>query len=102
MFMEVVVKEWDVFVFELIIEQGIIYYKSSGKFIGYGVVVIVVVILEVFEEVELKDFKDFKIIGISCKNVDVCEIVIGKLFFGLDVQKEGMCIVMIVYLLVFG
>lgn len=43
------------------------------------------VVLEVFEEVELKDLKDFKIIGISCKNVDVYEIVIGKLFYGLDI-----------------
>lgn len=102
MLLEVVVKQWEVSVDELIILEGVIKYEVFGQFIGYGEIVLVVVSIEVFEEVLLKDLKDFKIIGIDCKNVDGFKIVKGEFLFGIDVQEEGMLIVMIEYFLVFG
>ena len=54
------------------------------------------------KDVKLKDKKDFKIIGTSRKNVDVPKIITGKPLFGIDIQREGMLIAMIVHPPAFG
>lgn len=87
---------------ELTTEAGIIKHASSGRTLGYGDVAAAAASIPVPEEVELKDPKDFKIIGTDRKNVDTPKIVKGEPLFGLDVDKEGMLIAMIVHPPAFG
>ncbi|MFO7721327.1 MAG: molybdopterin cofactor-binding domain-containing protein [Gillisia sp.] len=95
-------KKWEVPVSELSVENGIISHTGSDKSIGYGEIAKDAAQIEVPGEVELKDNKDFKIIGTSRKNVDARKIVTGQPLFGLDVQRDGMLIAMIVQPPAFG
>lgn len=94
--------QWGVPVSELSVEKGIIKHIGSEKSIGYGEIAKAAAQIEVPEEVELKENADFKIIGTSRKNVDAKKIVTGKPLYGLDVQREGMFIAMIVQPPAFG
>lgn len=102
MLMEAAAKKWNVPVGEITTESGILFHKKSGKKAGYGEVASAAAQLPVPKEVELKDIKDFKIIGTSKKNVDGHKIVTGQPLFGLDYEKEGMLIAMIVHPPAFG
>lgn len=102
MLMEAAAKKWNVPVREITTEPGILFHKKSGKKTGYGEVASAAAQLPVPKEVELKDIKDFKIIGTSKKNVDGHKIVTGQPLFGLDYEKEGMLIAMIVHPPAFG
>jgi CO/xanthine dehydrogenase Mo-binding subunit len=102
MLMEGAAKKWNVPVGEITTEPGILFHKKSGKKIGYGEVASAAAQLPVPKEVELKNIKDFKIIGTSKKNVDGHKIVTGQPLFGLDYEKEGMLIAMIVHPPAFG
>ncbi|MGE0590311.1 MAG: molybdopterin cofactor-binding domain-containing protein [Cyclobacteriaceae bacterium] len=92
---------WQVPVEEITTEAGQLHHNASGKSAGYGAMASAAG-LEVPEEVALKDTKDFKLIGISKKNVDALKIVTGKPMFGMDTQREGMLIAMIVHPPAFG
>ncbi len=94
--------QWEVPVSELSVEKGIIKHTGSDKSIGYGEIAKVAAKIEVPEEVELKENKNFKIIGTSRKNVDAKKIVTGQPLYGLDVQRDGMLIAMIVQPPAFG
>ena len=87
---------------ELTTSMGIIRHEASGQTLGYGDVAADAALLEVPEDVRLKDPADFTIIGTSRRNVDGPDIVRGKPLFGLDVQREGMLIAMIVHAPAFG
>jgi isoquinoline 1-oxidoreductase beta subunit len=50
----------------------------------------------------MKEASEYSIIGTDRRNVDGKEIVTGAPLFGLDVQKEGMLIAMIVHPPAFG
>ncbi len=101
MLLEAAAKEWQVPVSELTTKNGTISH-SSGKSAGYGEFAQAASQLSVPEEVELKDPKDFKIIGTPTKNVDGPKLVKGEPLFGLDYNKEGMLIAMIVHAPSFG
>ncbi|MCK6616173.1 MAG: molybdopterin-dependent oxidoreductase [Cyclobacteriaceae bacterium] len=101
MLMEAAAKQWQVPVSELSTDQGVIKH-TSGKTIGYGEVAAQAVSVTVPEEVQLKDPKDFKIIGKPTKNVDGQKVIKGEPLFGLDIQREGMLIAMIVHAPAFG
>lgn len=102
MLMEAAAQQWQVPVEELTTDAGVISHEKSKQTIGYGEVASAAAKLTVPEEVELKDVKDFKIIGTSRKNVDAKKIVTGEPLFGLDYQREGMLIAMIVHPPAFG
>lgn len=93
---------WQVPVEEVTTASGQLHHKASGKSTGYGAMASVAAGLEVPEEVTLKDTKDFKLIGTSKKNVDALKIVTGKPLFGIDTQRDGMLIAMIVHPPAFG
>ncbi len=93
---------WAVPVEEITTETGMLHHKKSGKSAGYGAMASAAAKIPVPKEVKLKDKKDFKIIGTSKKNVDVSKIVTGKPLFGIDTQREGMLIAMIVHPPAFG
>jgi isoquinoline 1-oxidoreductase beta subunit len=93
---------WGVGVESLTTEAGMIIHEASGQQAGYGEMAALAATLEVQEEVALKDHKDFKIIGTSRKNVDGQKIVTGQPLCGLDIQKEGMQIAMIIHAPAFG
>jgi isoquinoline 1-oxidoreductase beta subunit len=101
MLMEAAAKQWQVSVAELTTDKGIIKH-TSGKSVGYGEVASQAVSVAVPEEIPLKDPKDFKIIGKATKNVDGKKVIKGEPLFGLDVQREGMLIAMIVHAPAFG
>jgi isoquinoline 1-oxidoreductase beta subunit len=101
MLMEAAAQLWQVPVSELTTEKGVIKHPS-GKTIGYGEMASKAVGIAVPEEVALKDPKDFTIIGKPTKNVDGKKVIKGEPLFGLDVQREGMLIAMIVHAPAFG
>jgi isoquinoline 1-oxidoreductase subunit beta len=101
MLLEATAKQWNVPVSELTTDSGVIKHQS-GKSIKYGEVASAAASIEVPEEIQLKEIKDFKIIGTRIKNVDGPKIIKGEPLFGLDYQRDGMLIAMIVHPLAFG
>jgi len=93
---------WGVGIETLTTDGGVIHHEASGQTAGYGEMAELAATLSVPDEVALKELKDFKIIGTSRKNVDGRKIVTGEPLFGLDIQKEGMQIAMIVHAPAFG
>ncbi len=93
---------WNVSSTEISTEAGKIYHKASGKKASYGEMASKAAGVEVPKNVPLKGVTDFKIIGTSTKNVDGKDIVSGKSLFGIDFDREGMLIAMIVHPPAFG
>ena len=93
---------WKVPLEEITTEAGTLFHQPTNQSAGYGETASAAVGVPVPTEVKLKEIKDFKIIGTSRKNVDANDIVIGKPMFGMDYQKEGMLIAMIVHPPAFG
>ncbi|MDG1570845.1 molybdopterin-dependent oxidoreductase [Robiginitalea sp. M366] len=93
---------WQVPVAEITTAAGVLTHQASGKSAGYGEMASAAAALEVPEEVNMKSPEEFTIIGTDRKNVDGPKIVTGKPLFGLDVQREGMLIAMIVHPPAFG
>jgi isoquinoline 1-oxidoreductase beta subunit len=101
MLMEAAAQQWQVPVTELFTDKGTIKHPS-GKTIGYGEIASKTVSIAVPQEVALKDPKDFTLIGKPTKNVDGKKVIKGEPLFGLDVQREGMLIAMVVHAPAFG
>ncbi|MCB0637036.1 MAG: molybdopterin-dependent oxidoreductase, partial [Lewinella sp.] len=93
---------WDVPVEEVTTQAGVLHHEASGRSAGYGEMASAAAGLPVPEEVDLKEVKDFTIIGTSRRNVDGLKIVTGQPLFGLDLQREGMLIAMVVHAPAFG
>ena len=93
---------WQVPLEEITTEKGVLYHKGSGRSAAYGTMAAAAAGMEVPKEVKLKDKKNFGIIGTSNKNVDGLKIVTGQPLFGMDINREGMLIAMIVHPPAFG
>jgi isoquinoline 1-oxidoreductase subunit beta len=93
---------WKVPVDEITTDKGKLHHKKSGKSAEYGSMASAAAKINVQADVKLKETKDFKIIGTSRKNVDGLKIVTGKPLFGIDIQRDGMLIAMIVHPPAFG
>lgn len=102
MLKEAAAQTWQVPVEEITAEAGVLQHATTKKSAGYGEMASVAATLDVPEEVQLKEVKDFKLISSSQKNVDAKRIVTGAPLFGMDLQKEGMLIAMIVHPPAFG
>ncbi len=102
MLREAAAKTWNVPVEEVSTELGVLYHKKSGKSANYGEMATAAAQMPVPTDVKLKDIKDFNIIGKSQRNVDLEKIITGKPLFGIDTQKEGMLMAMIVHPPAFG
>lgn len=100
--LEAAAKKWQVSIGDLSTDKGVITNTKTGDTIGYGAIAMEAVSIPVPEEIKLKDPKDFKLIGKDIKNVDAPKIVQGEPLFGLDYQREGMLIAMIVHPPAFG
>lgn len=88
---------WNVPALEITTEPGFLIHKATGKKAHFGEMASLAATLTVPEEVQLKEISEFKIIGSSKKNVEAKNIVTGKPLFGIDYQKPGMLIAMIVH-----
>lgn len=95
-------KRWNVSIDDLRTEKGIITNILTGDKLGYGEVASEASTLDVPEKVELKEPKDYKLIGKRIQNVDGPKIIVGEPLFGLDFEREGMQIAMIVHPPAFG
>lgn len=95
-------QQWQAPLSEITTEAGVVYHKAGNRSATYGELASAAAQLEPPAEVTLKDLKDFKIIGTPRKNVDGRKIVTGQPLFGLDYQREGMLIAMIVHAPAFG
>lgn len=95
-------ESWSVPRDEITTDNGILYHKKTNRSASYGAMASAAAKSAVPADVKLKDRKDFKIIGTSRKNVDIAAIVSGKPLFGIDIQREGMMIAMIVHPHAFG
>ena len=102
MIMEAAAKQWEVSVDALTTDNSMVSHKASGKSANYGELASAAATITVPAEVELKDPKYFKLIGTRVKNVDGKKLVKGEPLFGLDYDREGMLIAMIVHPPAFG
>ena len=93
---------WEVPIEELTAQKGAIFHTESGKKAGYGELATAASKIPVPETVPLKEKEEFVIIGTSKKNVDTKKIITGKPLFGIDYQKDGMLIAMIIHPPAFG
>ncbi len=93
---------WQVPFEEIETSESVITHKATNNTAGYGEMAAFAAKIAVPEQVKLKEKTDFKIIGTSRKNVDAKKIVTGQPLFGLDYEKEGMLIAMIVHPPAFG
>lgn len=93
---------WQVSVDEINTNAGFLHHKRSGRSMGYGEVAAAAAKLSVPKEVALKKLDEFKIIGTPRGNVDGFKIMTGKPLFGIDTNREGMLIAMIVHPPAFG
>ena len=95
-------QSWQVPVEEVSTKLGVLSHEKTDKTATYGEMASAAAQVPVPEEVALKEWKDFHIIGTSQKNVDGQKIVTGQPLFGIDTQREGMMIAMIVHPPAFG
>lgn len=102
MLREAAAQAWQVSADEITTENGMLYHKPSGKLAGYGEMASAAANIAVPADVKLKEVKEFKLVGTSQKNVDAKKIVTGKPLFGIDTQREGMLIAMIIHPPAFG
>lgn len=102
MLMEAAAQQWDVPLAELTTAAGVITHAPTGRTLGYGDVASVAAARPVPDDVPLKDPRDFTLVGTSRKNVDAKKIVTGQPLYGLDLQREGMLVAMIVHPPAFG
>lgn len=93
---------WKVPVEEISAQKGKLYHKGSGRSASYGQMASAAAKLKVPEKVTLKNKDDFKIIGTSQKMVDVSKITSGQPLYGIDMQREGMLIAMVIHPPAFG
>jgi CO/xanthine dehydrogenase Mo-binding subunit len=96
MLLEAAAREWGVQASGLTASDGVIREINGERSIGYGEIASKAVGIEVPEEVALKDPKDFKLLGTYQKNVEGPKVVTGEPLFGMDFQREGMKLAMIV------
>ena len=102
MLREAAAQTWKVSVDEITTEAGVLKHTSSGQSASYGEMAADAAKIPIPKEVSLKAPNDFKIIGTSKKNVDGKKIITGHPLFGIDKQKEGMLIAMIIHPPAFG
>ncbi len=102
MLREAAAQKWGVPLDEISTDKGILYHKKSGRSANYGSFASSAAMLKPPKDVTLKETKDFKIIGTSQRNVDNLKIITGKPLYGIDLQREGMLIAMIVHPPAFG
>ncbi|MBO0323891.1 xanthine dehydrogenase family protein molybdopterin-binding subunit [Muricauda sp. CAU 1633] len=102
MLMQAASELWEVPIDEITAQKGEVFHPESGKKAGYGELATAASQVAVPETVSLKEIEEFAIIGTSKKNVDTPKIVTGKPLFGMDYQKEGMLVAMIVHPPAFG
>lgn len=95
-------QQWGVAVEDLTTDKGIITNTNNGETIAYGDIASAAVEIPIPSDVTLKDPDDFELIGGYIKNVDGPEIVTGKPLFGIDFEREGMTLAMIVHPPAFG
>ncbi|MFD2100638.1 xanthine dehydrogenase family protein molybdopterin-binding subunit [Flagellimonas iocasae] len=93
---------WEVPIEEITAQKGEVSHSASGKKAGYGELATAASQIAVPETVALKNIEAFTLIGTSQKNVDLDKIVTGKPLFGIDYQKEGMLIAMLIHPPAFG
>lgn len=101
MLMEAAAKTWNVPVWEIKVDKGILSH-SSGKNATFGDMAAEASKMPVPKEPKLKSEKDFTIISQPIKNVEGPKIVGGKPLFGMDYQVEGMLFAMILHPPAFG
>ena len=102
MLREAAAQAWNVPIDEITTEAGVLYHKKSNRSTSYGAMASAAARVSVPKEVRLKDVSEFKLIGSSQKNVDGKKIVTGQPLFGIDIQRDGMLIAMIVHPPSFG
>jgi len=95
MLIQVAAKKWKVATEECHAENGEVIHKSSGKKLGYGLLVEGASSLNPPQGVTLKDRKDYKIIGKSLPRKDIPMKTNGSAIFGLDKKLPGMLYAMV-------
>lgn len=88
---------WNVPLDEVTTKAGTLLHVKSGRSASYGAMATAAAALPVPKEVSLKPVKEFTVVGTSRRNVDGLKIVTGKPLYGIDVQRPGMLIAMIVH-----
>jgi len=94
--------QWKIDISEVNTESGELINTKTGDKLDYGDVAVAAASLPIPEDVKLKDVKDFKLIGTHVKNVDGEKIITGQPLFGIDYNREGQAIAMLIHAPAFG
>src|SRR5215470_2267537 len=95
-------QQWKVPASECSAQSSFITHGPTKRKVSFGKVAEAASKLEPPKEVKLKEPKDWKLIGKSVKRVDIPDTVMGKQFYGIDVQLPGMLYAAIAQCPVFG
>ncbi|MVM41322.1 molybdopterin-dependent oxidoreductase [Spirosoma sp. HMF3257] len=95
MLIDVAAKQWNVAASECYAENGQVIHRSSGKKLGYGLLVEEASRLTPPQNVPLKSRKDYKIIGKPLPRQDIPLKTNGTAQFGLDKKLPGMLYAMV-------
>ncbi|MEY2792763.1 MAG: hypothetical protein RJA76_755 [Bacteroidota bacterium] len=94
--------KWNVDLKDITTSKGMIFHQARGLSATYGEMASLAALVEVPKNPVLKSKEEFKIIGQSIPNVDLQKIVKGNPLFGIDLEKPGMLIAMIIHPPAFG
>ena len=83
-------QSWDVPASQCSTALGKVHHLASKRSLSYGKLAAAAALLEAPKEVQLKDPKDWKIVGKPIARVDIPDIVVGKIRYGIDAQLPGM------------
>ncbi|HTF19635.1 MAG TPA: molybdopterin cofactor-binding domain-containing protein [Chryseolinea sp.] len=90
MLVEAAARQWNVEASTCYAENGQVIQRSTGKKLGYGVLVKDAAQIEPPQQVKLKARKDYKIIGKGIRRKDTALKTNGTAVFGLDMKLPGM------------
>ena len=83
-------QQWGVPASECKAAQNKVSHAASQRSLTYGQLAAAAAQLEAPKEVPLKDPKDWTLIGKPIARVDIPDIVVGKIKYGIDTQLPGM------------
>lgn len=82
--------EWDVPIAECSTHLGAVHHPATGRHLSYGSLASAAATFSPRPDIQLKEARDFTLIGTRRRNIDVEDIVRGKVGFGTDVRVDDM------------
>jgi isoquinoline 1-oxidoreductase beta subunit len=82
--------QWGVSPAEVVVEDGVVHHRASGRRSGFGALAAAAMALPVPTDVVLKEAKAWKYIGKRVPRVDSVSKTTGKAVYAMDFRRPGM------------